>query len=182
MPEDKKKSQEETTPVDSKKKESKSEDKTFTQNELNEMIGKTRQEVREQVAKEVSEKLSKEFTEKLQKKEEEAQRLAKLSAEEREKEITERDKKEVEERERKIAIRENTLDVKSKFIDKGYDADLAEIIVTEDKDKSLANADLILENIDKQVEKGINERLKDTPPKSVKSKKDDGSSKMKDYY
>jgi hypothetical protein len=178
MAKDKETSQDKTTPVNSDKGSKKKEEKTFSQEELNQIVGKTREEVREQVKQD----LSKEFEKKLQKEREEAERMAKLSAEEKEREIAERTKRENSEKERELSLRENKLKLKDLFVENGIDTEMVEIIATEDEEESFANAKKVIETYTKDVEKGVKEKLKNSPPKAINPSKNSEAKEMKAYY
>ena len=128
-------------------------EKTFTQKDLDAIIDKRLARER----KEADERIKTAVTE--------AQKLAKMSADERlEHERQEREKT-LKDRESEITRRELRAEAKSQLSDKGLPVELAEILPYSDAE-STNNA---LEAVEKvfrlAVEKGVNERLKGTPPK-----------------
>jgi len=145
---------EDTTPKTSKKKE-KSEEKLFTQAEMNEVI-------QQRLARK-----EKEVEEQIKEVQAEAERLAQLSAEEKEKELVEKTRKENEERERRISIRENKLDAIDMFRESKVPENLVDYVINEDKERTLENAKAFTELYNESVSKTVEEKLKGTPPKDL---------------
>lgn len=129
--------------------------KTFTQDQVNDLIGKTRQEVREQLKEEV------------EKARKEGEELAKLTAEEREQELNRKHQEENKEWERTLAKRENRLEVYDRFAKADVDIDLIDFVIDEDKEKTLTKAEDFIEKFQKSVQQAVENKLKGKAPKDV---------------
>lgn len=162
MAKDKETPSKETPASDEVKKQKKGEDKSFTQDDLDSLAGKVREEEREKYEAEMSKKLEEAKAE--------AERLAKLSAEEREKEIQSKYEDQLKQREREITMREHKSIAIEKLNEMKVPTHLAEFVVSEDKGQMLEKIDVLKSAFDKAVEESVVERLKGKTPSGLDKK------------
>lgn len=131
------------------------EGKTFTQAEVNEIIGsklRKHDKKNEELIKQI---ISRERAE--------AERLAKMTAEEKEKELIQRYKADIETKEKALLKRELHLETTSILNEKQIPIDLANFFIGEDIETTKSNIDSFEKLYKKAIEKGINEKLKGKP-------------------
>ncbi|WP_027701815.1 DUF4355 domain-containing protein [Metaclostridioides mangenotii] len=144
-----------------------SNEKTFTQEELDKIV-------QDRIARE-SKKLNKELQSKMEKEKLESERLAKLTEDERAKVLAEKRVKELEEREKQIQEKEQELErvkllnmSKDILADKSLSTTFADILTQNAKDAEeiTTNINTFEKEFMKAVEIGVNERLKGSSPLS----------------
>lgn len=135
-------------------------EKTFKQTDVDAIVSKRLAEEQGKMRKEMQDAIAKERKE--------AERLAKLSAEEKEKELLSKAQKENEETSTKLAVRENTLDVKEYLDENGVDKDFAEWLVTPNKDQSMERTKLFIDKFTKAVQVGVDKKIEGgSAPKAI---------------
>ena len=130
--------------------------KTFTQEEVNEIISKRINEINTKNKANTEDAVNKAIAE--------YERKAKLTQEERDKE--ERSKRELalKEREDNITLRERRLEAQEELRKNNVPIDLVDFVVTLDADKTKANIEALVKTYNKSVEDGITAKLKGNPP------------------
>ena len=130
--------------------------KTFTQEEVNEIISKRINEINTKNKANTEDAVNKAIAE--------YERKAKLTKEERDKE--ERSKRELalKEREDNITLRERRLEAQEELRKNNVPIDLVDFVVTLDADKTKANIESLVKTYNKSVEDGITAKLKGNPP------------------
>lgn len=98
---------------------------------------------------------------------EETERLAKLSSEEKEKELAEKYDRELKDKAKEISIRENRLDVIDLFVKSKVPTNLVDYVLSDDRDKTLENAESFVNTFNESVAKTVAEQLRGTPPKDI---------------
>jgi hypothetical protein len=138
--------------------------KSFSQEELDRVLAKRLADEREKHEQQLEEARKEAKAE--------AERLAKLSAEEREAQLKEQQEREFKERSESVTIRENTIDAREALSELGIPGELAELVVDLDGNKQKEKITKVSTAWKKAVEKGIEEKLKGTPPKDFNAAKD----------
>lgn len=141
--------------VDNQQEETKKEEvKTFTQEEIDEMV---KSNVDRAVAKALH---------KADEQRKEAEKLAAMNAKEKAEYEMNKKKQDLEERERNIQLRELTAEAKDILIEKGLSSDLASILDYKDAESVKESINIIEAAINKEAEKQVIERLKGRTPKT----------------
>lgn len=144
-----------------------SNEKTFTQEELDKIV-------QDRIARE-SKKINKELQSKMEKEKLESERLAKLTEDERAKALSEKRERELEEREKQILEKEQELErikllnmSKDILAGKGLSTTFADVLIQNAKDAEeiTTNINTFEKEFLKAVETGVNERLKGSSPLS----------------
>ena len=133
--------------------------KTFTQADVDKLIGDRLKEVREKLEKEKQEEVAR------------ATELAQLDSKEREKKLAELHEKEIMEKDRALSLRENKLEAIDVFSKNNIPVDMVDYIVDVDKEKTLNNADNFVRKFNEQVSLAVAEKLKGEAPKDITSEK-----------
>lgn len=131
------------------------EGKTFTQAEVNEIIGSKLKKIDKKNEELIKQIISRERTE--------AERLAKMTAEEKEKELIQRYKADIETKERALKIREAKLEATFLLNEKNIPIDLVDFVIDPDIENMKNNIEKLEKTYKKAIEKGINEKLKGKP-------------------
>ncbi len=137
----------------------KEEKAKFTQDDVDNILSKRLGEFKD--------KQEREFAETLEKEKAEAERRAKLSVDEKEKELREERERQLSEKERKLAVQENTLFAKEKLQELGVPTDIANIIVTDNKERTEQNIDIVSQSWKKSVEQARAEITKGQAPSGL---------------
>lgn len=141
--------------VDNQQEETKKEEvKTFTQEEIDEMV---KSNVDRAVAKALH---------KADEQRKEAEKLAAMNAKEKAEYEMNKKQQDLEERERNIQLRELTAEAKDMLIEKGLSSDLASILDYKDAESVKESINIIEAAINKEAEKQVIERLKGRTPKT----------------
>jgi len=135
-------------------------EKTFQQADVDAIVSKRLAEEQNKMRKEMQDVLAKERKE--------AERMAKLSAEEKEKEMLSKQQKENVEYATKLAVRENTLDVKEYLDENGVDKEFAEWFVIPDKEMSMDRAKSFIDKFNKAIQAGVDKKMEGgSAPKAI---------------
>ena len=130
--------------------------KTFTQEEVNELISKRINEVNNKNKTNTEEAINKALAE--------YKRQAKLTQEERDKEARDRRDAELKSREDNITLRERRLDAQEELRKNNIPIDLVDFVISLDADQTKDNIDKLVSVYQKSVEAGISDKLKGQPP------------------
>lgn len=130
--------------------------KTFTQDEVNELISKRINEVNSKNKTNTEEAINKALAE--------YKRQAKLTQEERDKEAHDRRDAELKSREDNITLRERRLDAQEELRKNNIPIDLVDFVISLDADQTKDNIDKLVSVYQKSVEAGIADKLKGQPP------------------
>lgn len=128
-------------------------EKTFSQEELNKAISARLSQEKEKHEKILAEKLS------------EAEKLAKMNAEQKAVYEKERNEKQLSEREAAVSRRELEAEAKMALSEKGLPIELAECLSYKDAESCKKSMEAIEKAFAGTVEKKLNEKLKQEPPK-----------------
>lgn len=131
--------------------------KTYTQEEINEMMSKRLNKERA--------KWEKDYQEKLQREKAEAEKLASLSAEERAKAEFEKEQQKFEEDRRAFEQEKLSLEVRKQLADEGLNQEFATFLIGADADSSFKNISTFKEAFEKAVEADVIKKLADNTPK-----------------
>lgn len=130
--------------------------KTFTQEEVNDLISKRINEVNSKNKASTEEAINKAVAE--------YKRQAKLTQEERDKESREKRDAELKNREDNITLRERRLDAQEELRKNNIPIDLVDFVISLDADKTKDNIDKLVSVYQKSVEAGVAGKLKGEPP------------------
>lgn len=130
--------------------------KTFSQDEVNDIVT-TR-------LKKETEKLESKWSEKLKKEMEEAERTAALSAEEKEKELQKKKEEEFAQRARDLTLRENRADGVEALSEKGIPTKFIDFILNEDKDAMNERIEALHSEWSKAIKEEVKVQLKGKTP------------------
>lgn len=144
-----------------KEEEVAKKEKLLTQEQFNEALQDRLERERKKILKEAEEKIKTAQSE--------AERLAKLTAEEKQKEIMKKTEEEIRQREKEVALRENKIEVIEIFRKSNVPVDLVNYVISDDRDKTLENAENFVKNYKESVSQTVAEQLKGTPPKDFKT-------------
>ena len=158
MSEETKKTQDVDTPETSKKEEVR-EEKTLTQDQFDKALKERLERERNKILKETETRIKEVQAE--------SERLAKLSAEEKEKELTAKNQEEYNRKLKEVSVRENRLDAIELFTKSKVPTELVEYVLTDDRDRTLENAETFVKTYNDTVAKSVAEQLKGTPPKDI---------------
>ena len=131
--------------------------KTFTQEEVNKLVGSTRVEEKqknEQVIKDAVASAIAEY-----------ERKAKLTEEEREKEAKTKREAELKSREESITLRERKIEAKELLASKNIPTELVDFVIDLDDKVMKENIENLTKAYNASVENGIADKLKGNPPK-----------------
>jgi len=159
----------EQTPGEAPKEEKEggnsNETKTFTQAQLDAILGKKVNEINDKNKSAVEEAVKNAIAE--------YDRQAKLSAEEKKKELDAKAKADLEAKERDITLREQRIEAKSLLSEKGLPLKaidkLVDFVVDVNAEKTKANVEGLVEAFNKAVEEGLTNKLKGSPPEDFSS-------------
>lgn len=139
-----------------KDKEEGADSKTFSQEQVDEIVGKrlakAQKQAEEQTKKAIEDALA------------EAERKAKLSAEERAQEESKKKASELAEKEREIALRENRADARELLSEHKISTSLVDFVVDVDSDKTKENVETLAKAWTEAVEEGVKAKLSGKAP------------------
>lgn len=149
--------------------------KTFTQEEVDKLIGAYRKESREAMEAKLKE-MEENFNKRLVEERKEAERLAQLDAEERKAEEDRKREEELRRRDLLITEKENRLKAIDKLSELEIPIKLVDFVVDVDLDKQQKNIEVIKETFDKAVEEVVQKKLEgrddiEDPEKKTPEKK-----------
>ena len=127
-------------------------EKTFTQEQINEIVSKRLERERK--------KFEEDFRQKLDHEKKEAERLARLSESEKQKEIEKKRQQQLEEKESSLKRRELLLDTADILSDRGLPKNFAEILAADNAENTMQRIDSFQEAFQAEIEKAVSERLK----------------------
>lgn len=145
--------------------------KTFTQEEVNNIIGERLNEEKVKNQQAIKEAVDNALAEE--------RRQAKLTEDEREKEARSKREAELNKREENVALRERRLEAQSLLQAQNIPIDLVDFVVDLDEDKTKENIEKLAKTYNKSVENGVTDKLKGTPPTDF-SNQNNGAEKSKD--
>lgn len=171
---------------DSDGNESESEndsEKSFTQEEMNQVVGKEKLQLKEKLQRDFEEKIAKKVEEARQKTLEEV----KMTEEERKQKWLEEQQKEIEESKRENAIEKNKLRVIKRLVkanildgdeelEQLLNEEMVNLLATEDVEVTKARIESFVKNFDNKVASGVENKLKGNPPKDPASNSDENTS------
>lgn len=134
------------------------EQKTFTQEEVDKLVGAYRKESREEMEAKLKE-VEENFNKRLAEEKKEAERMAQLDAEERKAELDRQKEKELQERDLLITEKENRLKAIDKLSELEVPIKLVDFVVDVDLDKQQKNIEVVKETFDKAVEEVVQKKL-----------------------
>lgn len=135
--------------------------KTFTQEEVNELISKRINEVNSKNKASTEEAINKAVAE--------YKRQAKLTQEERDKEARDKRDAELKNREDNITLRERRLEAQEELRKNNIPIDLVDFVISLDANQTKDNIDKLVSVYQKSVEAGIADKLKGEPPQDFSS-------------
>ena len=145
--------------------------KTFTQEEVNEIIAKRINELNAKNKTATQDAVTKALAEQ--------ERLAKLTEEERDKEARSKRELELKAREDNITLRERRLEAQEQLRTNNIPIDLVDFVVDLDEGKTKANVERLSKIYNQSVEAGVTNKLKGTPPTDFSSNnKSDGKKEI----
>ena len=145
--------------------EEKQETKTYTQEELDELLQSETDKRVTQALKTAKAKWEKEYKEQLEKEKKEAERLSKLSAEEREKELLKQKEQELAEKERAIRMKELHLDTIEVLAEEGLPVGFAEFLIKDNAETTNENIKKFKKEWQEALSKAVDERIKGKSPR-----------------
>lgn len=131
--------------------------KTFTQEEVNKLVGSTRIEEKQKSELAVKEAVASAIAE--------YERKAKLTEEEREKEAKAKYESELKGREEQITLRERRIEAQEALAKRKIPVELVDFVINADAETMMANIEKLTETYNSSVETGITDKLKGNPPK-----------------
>ena len=137
--------------------------KTFTQQDMDNLAGKVRSEEKAKYEKITQDAIAAAIAE--------HERQAKLTQDERDKEARKKREQELENRDLEITMRERTIEAKEALIKEGIPVDLVDFVVDKDKTKTNDNITKLSAAYKKAVEEGVTEKLKGETPNDYKNDK-----------
>ncbi len=137
--------------------------KTFTQQDMDNLAGKVRSEEKAKYEKITQDAIAAAIAE--------HERQAKLTQDERDKEARKKREQELENRDLEITMRERTIEAKEALIKEGIPVDLVDFVVDKDKTKTNDNITKLSAAYKKAVEEGVTEKLKGETPTDYKNDK-----------
>ncbi len=145
------------------------ENKTYTQEELQDILQKETDKRVSNAIKKREEVLREEMRLTIEQEKKEAERLAKLSSEEKEKEIIERTRKDIEQRELALKHKELLSDTKDMLYEEKIPVTFADMLIKENAETTLETIKKFKIEWQEALEDSVNERLKGkTPSKGTK--------------
>lgn len=139
--------------------------KTFTQEEVNEIISKRINEINSRNKVNTDDAVKKAIAE--------YERQAKLTQEEREKEAKNKRELELKAREDSITLRERRLEAQEELSKNKIPIDLVDFVVSLDANKTKENIEKLVKTFNKSVEMGVTEKLKGNPPQDFSTSSND---------
>ena len=131
--------------------------KTFTQEELNKLVGSTRVEEKQKNEQAIKDAVASAIAE--------YERKAKLTEEEREKEAKTKREAELKSREESITLRERKIEAKELLASKNIPTELVDFVIDLDDKVMKENIENLTKAYNASVENGIADKLKGNPPK-----------------
>ncbi len=133
--------------------------KTFSQEEVNEIVSKRINEVKSKSEETIAQKIQEALVEQ--------ERKQKLSDEERLNEERKARNDELAQKERDIALRENRADARELLQQKGISAELVDFLVDADAKKTTENIEAFAKVFDKAVEASVEKKVAGNTPKDT---------------
>lgn len=157
-------------------KDGKNEKKTFTQDEVNQLIGKYRSEGKSKAEADIAKAVADAKAE--------WERQAKMTEDERVKEASVKREKELADKEKALSLRENTANAKELLAEKHIDTSMAKFLVTSDAEETKKNIEEFEKAYAKAVEAGVEDKLKGKTPedKGGVAKKSETTNLSKGVY
>ena len=151
-------------------------EKTFTQDEVNQLIGKYRSEGKSKAEADIAKAVADAKAE--------WERQAKMTEDERVKEASVKREKELDDKEKALALRENTANAKELLAEKHIDTSMAKFLVTSDAEETKKNIEEFEKAYAKAVEAGVEDKLKGKTPedKGGVAKKSETTNLSKGVY
>lgn len=131
--------------------------KTFTQEEVNKLVGSTRVEEKQKNEQAIKDAVASAIAE--------YERKAKLTEEEREKEAKTKREAELKSREESITLRERKIEAKELLASKNIPTELVDFVIDLDDKVMKENIENLTKAYNASVENGIADKLKGNPPK-----------------
>ena len=131
--------------------------KTFTQEEVNKLVGSTRTEEKQKSEQAIKDAVASAIAE--------YERKAKLTEEEREKEAKTKREAELKSREESITLRERKIEAKELLASKNIPTELVDFVIDLDDKVMKENIENLTKVYNASVENGIADKLKGNPPK-----------------
>lgn len=151
-------------------------EKTFTQDEVNQLIGKYRSEGKSKAEADIAKAVADAKAE--------WERQAKMTEDERVKEASIKREKELADKENALALRENTANAKELLAEKHIDTSMAKFLVTSDAEETTKNIEEFEKAYAKAIEAGVEDKLKGKTPedKGGVAKKSETTNLSKGVY
>lgn len=151
-------------------------EKTFTQDEVNQLIGKYRSEGKSKAEADIAKAVADAKAE--------WERQAKMTEDERVKEASIKREKELADKEKALALRENTANAKELLAEKHIDTSMAKFLVTSDAEETKKNIEEFEKAYAKAIEAGVEDKLKGKTPedKGGVAKKSETTNLSKGVY
>ena len=151
-------------------------EKTFTQDEVNQLIGKYRSEGKSKAEADIAKAVADAKAE--------WERQAKMTEDERVKEASVKREKELADKEKALALRENTANAKELLAEKHIDTSMAKFLVTSDAEETKKNIEEFEKAYAKAIEAGVEDKLKGKTPedKGGVAKKSETTNLSKGVY
>lgn len=164
-----------TEPQNDSNKDGKHE-KTFTQDEVNQLIGKYRSEGKSKAEADIAKAVADAKAE--------WERQAKMTEDERVREASVKREKELADKEKALALRENTANAKELLTEKHIDTNMAKFLVTSDAEETMKNIEEFEKAYAKAIEAGVEDKLKGKTPedKGGVAKKSETTNLSKGVY
>jgi hypothetical protein len=151
-------------------------EKTFTQDEVNQLIGKYRSEGKSKAEADIAKAVADAKAE--------WERQAKMTEDERVREASVKREKELADKEKALALRENTANAKELLAEKHIDTSMAKFLVTSDAEETMKNIEEFEKAYAKAIEAGVEDKLKGKTPedKGGVAKKSETTNLSKGVY
>lgn len=151
-------------------------EKTFTQDEVNQLIGKYRSEGKTKAEADIAKAVADAKAE--------WERQAKMTEDERVREASVKREKELADKEKALALRENTANAKELLAEKHIDTSMAKFLVTSDAEETMKNIEEFEKAYAKAIEAGVEDKLKGKTPedKGGVAKKSETTNLSKGVY
>lgn len=141
---------------DNSGQDDKKNEKTFNQEQLDEIVSKRLGAEKAKMEKTIAEKVAEAQAE--------ADRKAKLSEEERRADEAKKASEQLTQKETELALRESSIEAKEQLQSKNISTDLVNFVVDVDMDKTKENVDLLEKAFTKAVEAQVADKLKGKTP------------------
>lgn len=151
-------------------------EKTFTQDEVNQLIGKYRSEGKSKAEADIAKAVADAKAE--------WERQAKMTEDERVREASVKREKELADKEKALSLRENTANAKELLAEKHIDTSMAKFLVTSDAEETMKNIEEFEKAYAKAIEAGVEDKLKGKTPedKGGVAKKSETTNLSKGVY